>query len=64
METFIDLLKSSVLVQGVITLVIVVTLCITVINQTPLPTYFTDITLLVIGFWFGSKIQSILSRSR
>ena len=62
MDKFWDLLQQSVIVQSVVTLVLVTTLCIMFATGRPVPDLLAQITLLVIGFWFGSKVQLALSR--
>lgn len=64
MEKFWDLLKESVIVQGVLTLALagaVIYLC--VIGQS-VPDLLANAFLLVIGFYFGSKVQQAISRSK
>lgn len=56
MEKFWDLFKQSVIIQGMVTLILIVTICIMAINNQIIPPFIQDTTALVIGFWFGSKI--------
>lgn len=51
-----DMLKESVIVQSLVTLALVVTLCIMWTKQLEVPKELTLLTFSVVGFWFGSKI--------
>jgi hypothetical protein len=57
MIKFWELLQESVIIQGVVTLVLVVTLCTMFITGKPIPELLGAITTLVLGFWFGTKSQ-------
>lgn len=59
MQTFIDLLKSSVLTQGMITIIVLVIWGILTINGREIPTDVSTLVMLVVGFYFGSKIGMI-----
>jgi len=56
MTTFIDLLKSSVLTQALVTLIVLVVDCYMIIAGKIVPPELWAITSLVIGFYFGSKV--------
>jgi len=56
-EEFIELLRESVLVQSLITLLVVSIVCYLVIVQQPVPELLSQVMMLVIGFYFGSKTQ-------
>jgi len=64
MNKFLDLLRESVIVQSTVTLALVITLCVMFATERPVPDLLAQITLLVIGFWFGSKTQLFLNRSK
>ena len=64
MGKFWDLVRESVIVQSLITLILVITLCYMFATSQPIPTLLADATLLVLGFWFGSKSQQAISKSR
>lgn len=51
----IDLLKESVLVQGVITLVVIGVAGYLIIQGKPIPENWNTILMLIIGFYFGAK---------
>ncbi len=67
MQTFWSLLQESVIVQGVITVLVVgATVYLSVTGQ-PVPDNLKDITGLVVGFYFGSKLalrQARLGKDR
>jgi uncharacterized membrane protein len=52
-----DLLKSSTLIQGLVTLCLVVTFCIMVSTGRIVSPEFLTILGTVVGFWFGQKSQ-------
>lgn len=62
MDTFWDLFKESVVIQGTITLILVCVICYLYIQQLPVPDTLSGLLMVVIGFWFGSKSQQAISR--
>ena len=58
MDRFWDLLERSVIVQGVITLCLVITVCVMVGLSKAIPADLWTALALVLGFWFGSKVQN------
>lgn len=64
MDKFLQLLRESVIVQGLITLSLVVTVCYMYASQKPIPVDLLGLLTLVIGFYFGAKVQSVINRSR
>jgi len=64
MDRLLDLFEQSVIVQSLVTLVLVVTLCIMFATGKPIPELLSQITLLVIGFWFGSKSALVVAKAR
>jgi hypothetical protein len=56
MSNFWDLLKSSAVTQGIITIMVLALDMVLIIQGRPVPDFFTAITSLVVGFYFGSKI--------
>jgi uncharacterized membrane protein len=56
-EDFWELLQSSTLIQGIVTLVLVITFCVQVILGHPVSSEFVGIVTLCLGFWFGQKTQ-------
>jgi hypothetical protein len=56
METFWSLLKESIITQSLVTLSLVVTLCVLWGLGKFVPPELFQLTLIVVSFWFGSKI--------
>ena len=56
MDTFWTLLAKSVIVSGFIVFVCVSTLAYLAIAGKPIPDVLVNITLTVVGFYFGSKV--------
>jgi hypothetical protein len=52
-----EMFEESTLIQGTVTLIFVITLSVIVILEREVPSILIEVTLLVIGFWFGSKSQ-------
>lgn len=51
-----DLFKQSVIVQALVTLALIVTCCVRWAQGLPLDPDLVKLTVLVVGFWFGSKV--------
>lgn len=62
MATFWSLLKESIIVQSIVTLGLVVTIIVLVLTNRPVPDVMVNLTTLVIGFWFGTKVTSAALR--
>lgn len=56
MRNFWDLLADSVIVQGILTLGVVSCVCYLAVTGQPIPDLLTNITGIIVGFWFGSKV--------
>lgn len=56
MTTFIDLMKSSVLTQAAITLILIIIMGIMLILQYPVPAELYTAIGLAMGFFFGGKM--------
>jgi hypothetical protein len=61
-ERFVDLLEQSVIVQALITLTLVATMCVIVAQNRDVPQLLSDSVLLVLGYYFGSKNNMMISR--
>jgi len=57
MSKFLDLLQQSVIVQACITLCLVVTVCYLTATGQTVPELLSTALMLVLGFYFGSKVQ-------
>ena len=55
-NSFVELFKSSIITQSLLTVVLIGTLCALWIMQIPVPVELMNLTIIVVGFWFGSKI--------
>jgi hypothetical protein len=56
MAQFWELFKQSVITQAMVTLALIVTCCILWIEHQAIPPELFQLTVLVVGFWFGSKV--------
>ena len=57
MTTFWSLLKESVIVQSIVTLALVLAIIVLVLTNRPVPDVMVNLTTLVLGYWFGTKVQ-------
>ncbi len=62
-DSFYALLRESVLVQASVTLILVGALVYLYITGAVVPDDLVSLTLLVVGFWFGSKSQAAVERT-
>ena len=53
---FLDLIERSVIVQGTVTLALVGTVIYLAVCSRPIPELLSQLSLLVLGFYFGSKV--------
>jgi hypothetical protein len=56
MDNFWTLLAKSVILSGFIVVVCMGTLCFLAVTNKPIPEVLVNITLTVVGFYFGSKV--------
>lgn len=59
---FWKLFKESVIIQGIVTFLIVLTVCLMYLLYHTIPNDLLNMAILILGFWFGSKTQNILNR--
>lgn len=57
-----DAIKSSVIVQGLVTLAFVGTSCYLYATGQPVPDTLLQLDGVVVGFFFGAKVQQIAGR--
>ncbi len=57
MTVLIELLRSSVIIQGLVTFVVVVSTCYLYINQVPVPDALAGMVGVILGFYFGNKVN-------
>lgn len=55
-EKFIDALRESIITQSVITVMVIGAWVFLVVRGLPVPSDLTQILMIVIGFYFGSKV--------
>jgi uncharacterized membrane protein AbrB (regulator of aidB expression) len=58
MAKFWELLERSIIVQSLVTLICVGAITYLYTTGKEVPSTLVDITLLILGYWFGSKVQS------
>jgi len=63
MAKFWELLQESVIVQALITLALVITTCYLVATGQDVPELLSTAMMLVLGFYFGSKVQHAIAKS-
>lgn len=63
-DKILDLLKSSAVTQGVLSILIVAGYLYLIITGTPIPGFLEGLVGLVVGFFFGGKAQAAVSSIR
>jgi hypothetical protein len=56
--TFAELLEKSIIFQGVLVLGLTATACYLWVTQGAVPDALVNLLLIIVGFFFGSKVQS------
>jgi glycerol uptake facilitator-like aquaporin len=64
MDKFWELFQESVIVQAVVTLLLIATMCALAIRGQSVPDWLIGFTSLVLGFWFGTKSQAAIMKAR
>lgn len=64
MTKFWQSLQDSVLVQAVITLSLVWTVCYLMATGQEVPELLSTALTLVLGFYFGSKVQNVIHKAK
>lgn len=62
MSTFWDLVKESVILQGIVTVLLLLSACYLWATGQEVPEQLGNLLQLVVGFWLGSKVQNVLNR--
>ena len=62
MSKFWDLVKESVILQGIVTLLLLGVACYLWTMGQEVPEQLSDLLQLVVGFWLGSKVQNVVMR--
>jgi len=55
MQTFLDLLKQSVIIQGILAVGFCSAVVYLAITGQPIPDILVNVTMLIVGFFFGAK---------
>jgi len=58
MTKFWELFERSVILQSVITLILISAVTYLYISQQDVPDQLAQFTSLILGFWFGSKVEN------
>jgi hypothetical protein len=61
-DEIIRLIRESVIIQGLITLIVICTVMYMYVRQLYIPQDLINLLNLVVGFWFGSKITGAVMR--
>jgi hypothetical protein len=64
MNKFWELVKESVIVQGIVTVGLVTSVIYMSIVQIPVPESINTAMMLSLGFYFGSKVQHVVQQAR
>lgn len=62
MDRFWDLLKESVIIQGILVITIVGLIGYLLVTSREVPDQLWQAFMLILGFFFGSKLQQIVKR--
>jgi len=54
-KPFWELFRESIIVQSLVTLGMVTTICVMYLMERPVPQELWAAAMLILGFWFGSK---------
>jgi len=54
-KPFWELFRESIIVQSLVTLVMITTICVMFMMERPIPKEMWGAAMLILGFWFGSK---------
>jgi hypothetical protein len=61
-DEIIRLIRESVIIQGLITLIVICTVMYMYVRQLYIPQDLINLLNLIVGFWFGSKITGAVLR--
>lgn len=64
MITLFQMISDGSVVQFLITVLLTLTVCLLVLNGKTVPVEIKDPFILVLGFYFGSKVQSTVNKYR
>jgi hypothetical protein len=61
---FLDLLRQSVITQGILAILLILTTCIILIMQNTISKELLALDTLILGFYFGSKTQYAMMKGQ
>ena len=61
MSKFWELFEQSIIVQSIITLMLIGAVTFMYVCQVEVPDNLVNMALLVLGFWFGTKVQGSIN---
>jgi hypothetical protein len=64
MQTFVELLKESVIMRGILALVVIGVASYLVIAQLPVPEWFVGLAGAITGYFFGSRPLAAVERAQ
>jgi len=64
MDTFWELLKDSIIIQSLVTLILTVAITYMYVTGMMVPDTLVNLLMIVVGYWFGSKTQLYLAKMR
>ena len=64
MDTFWSLFRESIIVQSIVTLLLVSAITYMYIVGQEVPSDLVNVSLLVLGFWFGTKTQGSVNAAQ
>lgn len=64
MQLFLELLRESVIMRGILAIIVVVVVSYMVLMSQPVPEWFVALAGSVIGYFFGSRPASAVTRAR
>jgi len=62
MDRFWDLVRESVILQGIVTLLLLSVACWLWTTGQEVPAQLSYLLEIVVGFWLGSKVQNVVMR--
>jgi hypothetical protein len=64
MSTFVELLKESVIMRGILAIVVIGVASYLVIAQLPVPEWFVGLAGAITGYFFGSRPLAAVERAK
>jgi hypothetical protein len=64
MSTFVELLKESVIMRGILAIIVIGVASYLVIVQFPVPEWFVGLAGAIVGYFFGSRPDAAVARAQ